>query len=117
MTNPLKPILIGIACCFAFIAILIMSGNDKPSPLYGPSKKYSNIEDLKKWADKEIIQDFCGRYATAKSFGNETKRATELHYVENSRNNIIPLKVAGIIEDNNLSDAYKSQLSEYIDSD
>lgn len=74
----------------------------------------SSMEDLKQWADREIIADYCERYHRANSFNNETKRQREISRVEESSMTFIPISVKEIVEDNDLSDSYKVELGEYI---
>ncbi|WP_281925848.1 hypothetical protein, partial [Flavobacterium collinsii] len=76
-----------------------------------------SIEELKTWAQTEIVKDYCERYAYVKTIQNETKQQKELSRVENSRMLYVPQLVRNIIEDNDLPDSYADELFYYVDAE
>lgn len=79
--------------------------------------KTKDIEELKIWGQREIVQHYCERYAFAKSINNESKREKELYYIESTRSIQVPQLVQNIVEDNDLPDSYKDELFSYIDTE
>lgn len=76
-----------------------------------------SIEELKTWAQTEIVKDYCERYAYVKTIQNETKQQKELSRVENSRMLYVPQLVRNVIEDNDLPDSYADELFYYVDAE
>ncbi|MDX6187763.1 hypothetical protein SGQ83_00235 [Flavobacterium sp. Fl-318] len=79
--------------------------------------KTKNLEELKAWAQTQIIQDYCGRYAYVKTINNETSQQRELSRVNNSRYLYVPQMVRNVIEDNDLPDSYADELFHYVNNE
>lgn len=118
MNNPLKIIvrvsaIVFALLCFAGYMFSLRVHNEyvKEHP------KTKSLEDLKAWAQTEIIQDYCKRYSYVKTINNETSHQRELSRVDNSRYLYVPQLVRNVVEDNDLPDSYADELFHYVDKE
>jgi hypothetical protein len=79
--------------------------------------KMQSLEELKAWAQTEIIQEYCKDYARVRAINNETKRQRELSEVNNYRYDLVPYKIRKVVEDNDLPDSYADDLFHYVDKE
>jgi hypothetical protein len=118
MKQALKIIGIMSFAIFLFVAIVLTKFKNHVDDEYdNDHPKTQNIEELKAWAQKEIVQDYCERYAKVKNINNETNQQRELSRVENSRFAYVPQKIRNVIEENDLPDSYADELYHYVDDE
>ena len=118
MNNPLKIIVRGSVLVFALLCFwgyMYSIHIDKEYRKEHPKTK--SLEELKAWAQTEIIQDYCQRYSYVKTINNETSQQRELSRVNNSRYLYVPQLVRNVIEDNDLPDSYADELFHYVDNE
>ncbi|NWL03689.1 hypothetical protein DM790_22960 [Flavobacterium collinsii] len=118
MNNPLKIIVRGAVLVFALICFGGYMFSLRMNNEYRQEHpKTKSLEELKAWAQTQIIQDYCHRYSYVKTINNETSQQRELSRVDNSRYLYVPQLVRNVIEDNDLPDSYADELFHYVDKE
>lgn len=118
MNNPLKIIVRGAVLIFALICFGGYMFSLRMNKEYRQEHpKTKSLEELKAWAQTQIIQDYCHRYSYVKTINNETSQQRELSRVDNSRYLYVPQMVRNVIEDNDLPDSYADELFHYVDKE
>lgn len=118
MNNPLKFIVRGFALVFAFLCFGgYMYSLHIENEYKQEHPKTKSLEELKTWAQTQIIQDYCERYSYVKTINNETNQQRELSRVNNSRYMYVPQLVRNVIEDNDLPDSYADELFHFVDKE